>query len=515
MDQRRPNGPSGPGHDELDGPRPAAQEAQRALLFGGAALTYDDVLVVPGYSEVLPAQVEIATELAPGLALALPLVSSPMDRVTEAPMAAALALAGGLGVVHRNQTDADQAAQVSRVKRHQSGVVTSPLTVTADTTVVAAEDLAAAHGVSGLPVVDATGQLAGICTRRDLTAAGVLGAGLVSEVMTTRVVTAPADTSPEQAKAVMARHRIEKLPLVDAGGRLVGMITTRDALAHRDHPLATLDRQGRLRVAAAVGVGAAALARAEALVDASVDAVVVDTAHGHSAGVLATVRSLRAAFPELVIVAGNVVTAEGVAALAGAGASAVRVGVGPGSICTTRVVAGAGMPQLSAIWECSGPARRLGLGLIADGGISASGDITKALAVGADAVMVGNLLAGTDESPGEVELADGRRWKSYRGMGAAPVLAGLAADRYASSGPGSDSAVHVPEGVEGRVPYVGPVAEVLAQLMGGLRSGMGYAGAADLADLRRARLVQISPAGRTESHPHHLVITREAPNYQR
>lgn len=481
------------------------------------ALTFDDVVVVPGYSEVLPADVDTSTVLARDIMLSIPVVSAAMDRVTESRMAIALARLGGIGVIHRNLDPDDQAADVRRVKRSQSGMITDPVTVGPDATVAEAEGLMARFRFSGVPVVDPSGLLIGIITNRDIRFMEPGDAERpVSDFMTsTGLVTAPIGTTLLEAKALLRRHRIEKLPLVDANGRLTGLITVKDLAKHQDHPQAAVDSQGRLRVAAAIGVGPDVEKRVDALARVGVDVVAIDTAHGHSKGVIETIAMIRSGWPGLAVLAGNVVTAEGVEALVKAGADAIKVGVGAGSICTTRVIAGAGMPQLSAIHEASKAARRLGIPIIGDGGITYSGDIVKAIAAGANMVMLGSALAGTDESPGEFELFNGRRYKSYRGMGSLGALSGRANDRYASGqgreapGPGK----LVPEGIEGRVPYAGSLADVMHQLVGGLRSGMGYAGAADLQQLAGARLMRVTTAGREESHPHDVQITKEAPNY--
>jgi IMP dehydrogenase len=487
------------------------------------ALTFDDVVVVPGYSEVLPADVDTSVTLARDIRLQIPVLSAAMDRVTESRMAVALAREGGMGVIHRNLDAADQAAEVRRVKRSQSGMITDPVTVGPDATVGEADALMARFRFSGVPVVQPDGHLIGIITNRDIR---FMEAGderrSVREFMTVDgLITAPTGTTLEQAKALLRRHRIEKLPLVDATGKLTGLITVKDLAKHRDHPLASIDSHGRLRVAGAIGVGPEVEKRVDALVQVGVDAVAIDTAHGHSKGVIDTIQMIRSGWPDLVVLAGNVVTADGVEALAKAGADAIKVGVGAGSICTTRVVAGAGMPQLSAIYEASQAASRLGVSLIGDGGITYSGDLVKALAAGASLVMLGSALAGTDESPGEFELFEGRRYKAYRGMGSIGALSGRANDRYASgqSTDGNrglaDSGKLVPEGIEGRVPYAGSLHDVVHQLVGGLRSGMGYAGAATVAQLRDARLMRVTAAGRAESHPHDVQITKEAPNYSR
>ena len=484
------------------------------------ALTFDDVVVVPGYSETLPDAVDTAARFAADIELAVPLVSAAMDKVTEARMAIAMARHGGIGVIHRNMSTADQAAEVQKVKRSQSGMISDPVTLPPTAKLFEAEELMHRFKFSGVPITDADGRLVGILTNRDIRfCEGADFERPVSEFMTAeRLVTAHVGTSLDEAKSVLQRHRIEKLPLVDEHGRLAGLITVKDIQKRQKYPNASRDEAGRLRCAAAVGVGDDVEERVEALVAHGVDAVAIDTAHGHSAGVIKTIERIKGGWPDLPVTAGNVVTEEGVDALVDAGADAVKVGVGAGSICTTRVVSGAGMPQLSAIWFSSRTARRRDVPVIADGGITYSGDIVKAIAAGAETVMLGSLLAGTEESPGETELFEGRRFKSYRGMGSMGAMQGLGADRYASaqSEVGASSRKLVPEGIEGRVPYAGPLGDTVFQLVGGLRSGMGYAGAATLEALRtNGRLMRVTTAGREESHPHDVTITKEAPNYQR
>ena len=487
------------------------------------ALTFDDVVVVPGYSETLPDAVDTSATFAADIELAVPLVSAAMDKVTEGRMAVAMARHGGIGVIHRNMSIADQAAEVQKVKRSQSGMITDPVTLRPTALLQDAEDLMHQFKFSGVPITNPDGRLVGILTNRDIRfCEGADFARPVTDFMTSEgLVTAEVGTSLDQAKAILQQHRIEKLPLVDADGRLAGLITVKDIQKRLDFPNASRDRGGRLRCAAAVGVGVDLEERVEALVAMGVDAVSIDTAHGHSANVVKAIERIKGSWPDLAVTAGNVVTAEGVETLAGAGADAVKVGVGAGSICTTRVVSGAGMPQLSAIWFTAQRARELGIPIIADGGITFSGDIVKAIVSGASTVMLGSLLAGTEERPGEMELFEGRRYKSYRGMGSMGAMTGDSQDRYAtgqSSGKtavGAGSNKLVPEGIEGRVPYAGPLGEVAYQLVGGLRSGMGYAGAASLDALRGARLMRVTTAGRDESHPHDVTITKEAPNYQR
>ncbi len=485
------------------------------------ALTFDDVVIVPDYSTVLPDTVDTCARFAADIELAVPLVSAAMDKVTEARMAIAIAREGGIGVIHRNLSIADQAAEVQKVKRSQSGMITDPVTLHAGATLHEAEDLMHRFKFSGVPIIDQVGRLVGILTNRDIRfCEGSDFDRPVSEFMTSAgLVTAEVGTTLEQAKAVLQKHRIEKLPLVDADGFLRGLITVKDIQKRQEFPNATRDSGGRLRCAAAVGVGADLEDRVEALVAMGVDAVAIDTAHGHSAGVIKAIERIKSSWPSVPVIAGNVVTEEGVEALAKAGADAVKVGVGAGSICTTRVVSGAGMPQLSAIWFATRKARELDVPVIADGGVTYSGDIVKAIAAGAETVMLGSLLAGTDESPGEMELMEGRRYKTYRGMGSMGAMQGLGADRYASSQSstlGAGTKKLVPEGVEGRVAYAGTLGDVVYQLAGGLRSGMGYAGAATLDALRNnARFMKVTTAGRNESHPHDVTITKEAPNYQR
>ena len=483
------------------------------------ALTFDDVVIVPGYSDVLPDTVDTTATFAADITLNVPIVSAAMDKVTEARMAIAAAREGGIGVIHRNLSIEDQAAEVQKVKRSQSGMITDPVTLLPTATLHDAEALMNRFKFSGVPITDADGRLVGILTNRDTRfCSGADFDRPVTEFMTSSgLVTASEGTTLEQAKAILQKHRIEKLPLVDAENRLIGLITVKDILKRQEFPNATRDSAGRLRCAAAVGVGADLEQRVEALFAQAVDAVALDTAHGHSAGVIKAIERIKSSWPSLAVVAGNVVTEEGVDALAAAGADAIKVGVGAGSICTTRVVSGAGMPQLSAIYFTCKQARKRGVPIIADGGITYSGDMVKALAAGADTVMLGSLLAGTDEAPGELELFEGRRYKSYRGMGSMGAMQGLGADRYATaqSEVGAATRKLVPEGIEGRVAYAGTLSDVMYQLVGGLRSGMGYAGAATLEALRSARFMKVTTAGREESHPHDVTITKEAPNYQR
>ncbi len=474
------------------------------------ALTFDDVLLEPRFSEVLPSETDVATRFSRRIELRVPVASAAMDTVTEARLAIALARLGGIGVIHRNLSENRQAAEVAKVKRSESGMVVDPVTVAPDAPVSHALQLMERHRISGLPVVGADG-LVGILTSRDLRFE-TRGERLVSELMTRNPLhTAPLGTTLEQAKAILHEHRVEKLPVLDDSGALVGLLTVKDIQKAHTYPHATKDGLGRLRCAAAVGVGDAAIRRAHRLAERQVDAVVVDTAHGHTRSALDTVRRLRDELPDSVdVVAGNIATAAAAQALTEAGADGIKVGMGPGSICTTRVVAGTGMPQFTAIRQSCSVAE---IPVVADGGIRFSGDIVKALAAGADSVMVGNLLAGTDESPGETILYQGRTFKSYRGMGSIGAMSGETADRYYQGG--RPRSKMVPEGIEGRVPTKGPLAGVIEQLVGGLRSGMGYAGCRSLAELRRgARFVRVTGAGQRESHAHDVVVTKEAPNYR-
>ncbi|MFN8653088.1 MAG: IMP dehydrogenase [Gemmatimonadales bacterium] len=475
------------------------------------ALTFDDVLLVPRHSTVHPRQVNVTTRLTRKIPLNIPLVSAAMDTVTEAEMAIAMARAGGIGVIHKNMSIDKQASEVDRVKRSESGMILNPVTLSPDRPLREAAAAMSRYRISGVPIVDANGKLVGIITNRDLQFERNLDQP-VREVMTKdRLVTAPVGTGLDEAERMLAKHRIEKLPVVDANGVLKGLITVKDIFKRKRYPEGNKDTHGRLRVAAAVGGSAEAKTRAAALIEAGVDAIVVDSAHGHSEGVLQTIAMLREAFPDVQLIGGNVATEGGARELVRRGVDAVKVGVGPGSICTTRVVTGIGVPQVTAIIDaCRGAGD---VPVIADGGIKYSGDLVKALAAGAESVMMGSMLAGTDESPGESILAEGRRFKSIRGMGSLAAMQEGSADRYFQEGELSTSKM-VPEGIEGRVPYKGPVGEVLFQMVGGLRSGMGYCGTATLPELRRdTEMVQITAAGLRESHPHDVTITREAPNY--
>lgn len=475
------------------------------------ALTFDDVLLIPQYSEVLPSEVNVKTRLVADIWINIPLVSAAMDTVTEAALAKALAREGGVGVIHRNMSIEEQAHQVSLVKRAENGVIYDPITIGPDETVEQALKLMSMYKIGGLPVVGADMKLLGLITNRDIRFESNLSKP-VKELMTPRskLIVARPSITLEEAKQILHKHRIEKLPLVDDGDKLAGIITIKDIMSVIEHPFAARDDKGRLIVGAAVGTGEDVLKRVQALRDAQVDFIVVDTAHGHSKKVIETVKKLKQSFPKLLVIAGNVATAEGVKALAEAGADGVKVGVGPGSICTTRVVAGVGVPQFTAIVECSKVAREYGITLIADGGIRYSGDIVKALAAGADSVMIGSIFAGTEEAPGETILYQGRKYKAYRGMGSESAMKKGSADRYFQS----ENAKLVPEGVEGMVPYKGTVKDVVHQLVGGLKAGMGYVGAKDLLELRqKAKFIKVTLAGLRESHPHDIIITREASNY--
>lgn len=476
-----------------------------------AGLTFDDVLLTPRHSSVHPSNVSIASRLTRTIPLNIPLLSAAMDTVTEADMAIAMARAGGIGVIHKNMSIDRHAAEVDRVKRSESGMILNPITLGPDRPVREADALMRRYRISGVPIVDATGRLIGIITNRDLQFESDLDRPIAEAMTRTGLVTAPVGTTLTEAEAILARHRIEKLPVVDEQGVLKGLITVKDIFKRRDYPNANKDSHGRLAVAAAVGAGEEALTRARALAGAGVDVIVVDSAHGHSDGVLAMVARLREALPDVQLIAGNVATASGARALVERGVDAVKVGIGPGSICTTRIVTGVGVPQITAIMDAVEGAN--GVPVIADGGIKYSGDVVKALAAGAESVMMGSMLAGTEESPGESILAEGRRFKMIRGMGSLSAMQDGSADRYFQDGEVSPTKL-VPEGIEGRVPYKGPVGDVLFQMTGGLRSGMGYCGVADLTELRNdTEFVRISPAGLRESHPHDVTITREAPNY--
>ncbi len=479
------------------------------------ALTFDDVLLVPAESDVLPAQADIRSRVTRSISLGIPLISAAMDTVTESRLAIAMGQAGGIGVIHKNLEIADQAAEVRKVKKYESGMVVDPLTIHPDQPLADALKLMAEAKISGIPVVErGSGRLAGILTNRDVRFASDMAEPVAGLMTKDNLITVRPGVSSQEAKRLLHQHRIEKLLVVDSDNRCVGLITVKDIEKARTHPDACKDEQGRLRVAAATGVGQDGVARARALIEAEVDVVVVDTAHGHSKGVIEAVRQIKALSSTIQVIGGNIATPEAARALIDAGADAVKVGIGPGTICTTRMVAGVGVPQLSAIMEVAEVAHKADVVVIADGGIKYSGDIAKAIAAGADCVMMGSLFAGTEESPGEVFLYQGRSYKSYRGMGSIGAMAKGSADRY-FQGDVSDTLKLVPEGIEGRVPYKGPVNTVIHQLIGGLRAGMGYTGNRTIPDMQRnCQFRRITSAGLRESHVHDVAITKEAPNYK-
>jgi IMP dehydrogenase len=475
-------------------------------------LTFDDVLLVPSYSDVLPKDVDTSTVIAPGIRLSIPIVSAAMDTVTEAGLAIALAREGGLGVIHKNMTPQRQASEVDAVKRSESGMIADPITLQPQHRIEDALALMAKYSISGIPIVNRGGQLAGILTNRDLRFEQDFDRPIADVMTSANLVTVPEGTDLDTARKLLHKHRIEKLLVVDQKKRLKGMITVKDIMKRMKHPHACKDQRGRLRVGAAVGVAKDSLGRAERLVAAGVDLLVLDSSHGNSQGVVRMARLLKKRFPDLPLVAGNVATGDGVERLVDAGADCVKVGIGPGSICTTRVVTGAGVPQMTALFDCGEVAGRTGTPLLADGGIRYSGDITKCLAAGAACVMIGSLFAGTEESPGETILFEGRTFKSYRGMGSTGAMRQGSRDRYFQEGQGDKL---VPEGIEGRVPYRGPLSDTVFQLLGGVKAGMGLCGAPSITRLQAvARFVQVTGAGVMESHPHDVTITKEAPNYR-
>nr|WP_317207166.1 IMP dehydrogenase [Rhodoflexus caldus] len=478
------------------------------------ALTYDDVLLLPAYSEVLPRETDTSTQLTRNIRLSIPIVAAAMDTVSEAEMAIAMAQEGGIAFIHKNMSIQKQAEQVRKVKRSESGMIVDPITLQPHMSLLEATRMMREMKIGGIPVVNAEGALVGIITNRDLRFRKDLSV-TVGEVMTKEnLITAPAGIDMNQAEEILQQYRIEKLPIVDKNNKLIGLITYKDILKRKDNPDACKDSLGRLRVGAAVGVTPDIIDRVQALKNAGVDVITIDTAHGHSRGVIETLKMVKKHFTDLDVIVGNVATAEGAKALADAGADAVKVGVGPGSICTTRVIAGVGMPQLTAVVEASRALAGSGVPVIADGGIRFSGDIVKAIAGGANSIMIGSLLAGTEEAPGEVILLEGRKFKSYRGMGSLEAMEEGSKDRYFQDAE-DDIKKLVPEGIVGRVPYKGRVEEVIYQLVGGLRAGMGYCGAPNIAALQKAKFVKITAAGMRESHPHDVIITREAPNYSR
>lgn len=478
--------------------------------FGKEGLTFDDVLLVPRKSEVFGKEIDVSTQLAPGVKLNIPFISSAMDTVTESALAIAMAREGGIGIIHKNMSIELQAEHVDRVKRSESGVITNPFSLTPEHHVYDAEELMAKYRISGVPIVNESNRLVGILTNRDLRFVHDYSIK-IKEVMTQEgLVTAPVGTTLQQAEGILQKHKIEKLPLVDENFGLKGLITIKDIEKAIQFPNSAKDAQGRLLVGAAVGVSKDVLERAAALVTAGIDVIVVDSAHGHHINIAETVKKLRAQYPELPIIAGNVATGDGTRDLIKAGASMVKVGIGPGSICTTRIIAGIGVPQITAIYDCAQAAAEFGVPIIADGGIKYSGDVVKAIAAGASAVMIGSLFAGTEESPGESEIFQGRKYKVYRGMGSLGAMKEGSKDRYFQE----NESKLVPEGIEGRVAYKGPMADTVYQLVGGLRSGMGYCGARNIQELiHDTQFVRITGAGLKESHPHDIQITKEAPNY--
>ena len=478
--------------------------------FAKEGLTFDDVLLVPQASEVTPNEIELSTRLTRNIRLNVPLMSSAMDTVTEAEMAIAIAREGGIGIIHKNMTIEQQAAEVDKVKRSENGVIVNPFSLTADHTLKDADDLMANYRISGVPICDENNKLIGIITNRDLRFETDFTKKISESMTSENIVTAPEGTTLEEAQKILSKHKIEKLPIVDKDMRLKGLITIKDIEKAIQYPNSARDASGRLLVGAAIGVTADALERVQALVDAGVDILALDSAHGHSKNIINKVKEVKAAFPDIPVIAGNIATGEAAEALIEAGADCLKVGIGPGSICTTRVVAGIGVPQITAIYEVAKVAKKYDIPIIGDGGIKYSGDIVKAIAAGADVVMMGSLFAGCDESPGEFEIFQGRRFKVYRGMGSLAAMEKGSKDRYFQTG----SKKLVPEGVEGRLPYKGPLSDMVFQLLGGLRSGMGYCGTKTIKDLQEnGKFIRITGAGLKESHPHDIYITKEAPNY--
>ncbi len=478
--------------------------------FSREGLTFDDVLLVPSRSDILPRDVDTVTYLTQKIRLNIPLISAGMDTVTDSRLAIAIAREGGIGIIHKNMSIEAQALEVDKVKRSEHGVITNPIFLHAENPITDALELMERYRISGVPIVDAGHVLVGILTNRDLRFEKDFSRPIGQVMTRENLITAPVGTTLEHAKEILRNHKVEKLPIIDAENRLKGLITIKDIEKARQYPNSAKDERGRLRVGAAVGVTADTMERLAALVQAGVDVVVVDTAHGHHSGVIQTVRQIKAEYPALQLVAGNVATAEATRDLIEAGADAVKVGMGPGSICTTRVVAGIGVPQITAIYECSTEAQKFGIPIIADGGVKFSGDLPKAIAAGANTVMIGSLFAGTEESPGDIEIYQGRSYKVYRGMGSIGAMKQGSRDRYFQD----KEQKLVPEGIEGRVPFKGPLSETIYQLMGGLRAGMGYCGTRNLDELRtKTQFIRISGAGLRESHPHDITITKEAPNY--
>ena len=485
---------------------------ERVALEG---LTFDDVLLIPAYSEVLPREVSLKSRFSRNITLNIPIVSAAMDTVTEAPMAIALAREGGIGVVHKNMSIAEQAAEVRKVKRAENGMINDPITISKDQTVGDALQIMHDNHIGGIPVADSEGHLVGILTNRDVRFQSDMNIKVEDAMTKDNLVTIKvSQVDREYVKAVLQKHKVEKLPVVDDDFHIVGLITYKDLQKEKTYPNACKDAKGRLRVAAGVGITADALDRVAALVAEGVDAVVLDSAHGHSKGVIDQLKKIKAAYPGLDVVVGNVATAEAAKDLAAAGVDGIKVGIGPGSICTTRIVAGVGVPQLTAIFNCANAVKGTGIPIIADGGLRYSGDIVKALAAGGDCVMCGSMFAGTEESPGEAIIYNGRKFKSYRGMGSLDAMAAGSKDRYFQGGV-CDTKKLVPEGIVGRVPYKGTLSETVYQLIGGLRSGMGYCGAHNIAELQTAKFTRVTASGMAESHPHDVTITKETPNYSR
>ena len=482
--------------------------------FVSEGLTYDDVLLIPAYSEVLPREVNTSTYLTKKIKLNVPIVSAAMDTVTESELAIAIAQNGGIGMLHKNMTITRQAEEVRKVKRSESGMIQDPVTLHPEATLAEAFALMKEFKIGGIPIIDKNEQLLGILTNRDIRFQKDLKLKVKTVMTTANLITAPAGTDLKKAELILQKHKIEKLPVVDKKGKLTGLITYKDIQKFKNFPQACKDEQGRLRVGAAVGVTADTMERVSALVNAGVDVIAIDTAHGHSKGVIETLKMVKKTFPKLQVIAGNIATAAAAKALAKAGADAVKVGIGPGSICTTRIIAGVGVPQLYAVYECAKALKGTGIPVIADGGIKHTGDIPKAIAAGASCIMAGSLFAGVEESPGETIIYEGRKFKSYRGMGSIEAMETGSKDRYFQDAE-DDIKKLVPEGIVGRVPYKGTLAEVMHQFVGGLKAGMGYCGAGTIAALQEAKFVRITAAGIRESHPHDIVITKEAPNYTR
>ena len=482
--------------------------------FVSEGLTYDDVLLIPAYSEVLPREVNTSTYLTKKIKLNVPIVSAAMDTVTESELAIAIAQNGGIGMLHKNMTITRQAEEVRKVKRSESGMIQDPVTLHPEATLAEAFALMKEFKIGGIPIIDKNEQLLGILTNRDIRFQKDLKLKVKTVMTTAKLITAPAGTDLKKAELILQKHKIEKLPVVDKKGKLTGLITYKDIQKFKNFPQACKDEQGRLRVGAAVGVTADTMERVSALVNAGVDVIAIDTAHGHSKGVIETLKMVKKTFPKLQVIAGNIATAAAAKALAKAGADAVKVGIGPGSICTTRIIAGVGVPQLYAVYECAKALKGTGIPVIADGGIKHTGDIPKAIAAGASCIMAGSLFAGVEESPGETIIYEGRKFKSYRGMGSIEAMETGSKDRYFQDAE-DDIKKLVPEGIVGRVPYKGTLAEVMHQFVGGLKAGMGYCGAGTIAALQEAKFVRITAAGIRESHPHDIVITKEAPNYTR